>query len=104
MEEIESRSGEVYLLQELYKYFSSPVHLERDERISGVFGWAVLILIILAYDIYSIRSKKIETLTRSFWRLSDHKIKKIPVLATWLVLSFHLLGEKHVRRKLVNSR
>lgn len=99
MARTKSKNGEASPLQELYNYFSSPVNLEKDERISGLIGWAAIISFVVAYDIYSIRSRKIETLTRSFWRMSEHKVMKFPVLTTWILLSVHLMAEKGIRRK-----
>lgn len=102
MEEIGFKSGEAYHLQKLYKYYSSPINLEKDYKISGLIGWALLIALIVAYDAYAIKTKKIETLTRSFWRMSEGKITKFPVLIAWGILTAHLVLEKDIRRKIYN--
>lgn len=102
MEERKYKSGSAYPLQKLSNYYSSPIDLKKDERISGLVGWALLAATVVAYDAYAIKTKKAETLTRSFWRLSEGKISKTPVLGAWLIVTFHLMFEKKVRRK-VNS-
>ena len=72
--------------------------LQKDHRKSGSVAWGGLVLGVIAYDIYAIKSKKIETLTRSFWRLTEEKIPKIALTGVWLGLTFHLLIEKLVRK------
>ena len=100
MVERKCKSGSEYPLQKLSNYFSSPVELEKDSRTTGLIGWAILASYVVAYDIYAIKSRKAETLTRSFWRLSESKISKFPVLAAWVILTFHLMLEKDVRRRI----
>ena len=94
------KNGEAYPLQKLSNYFSSPVDLEKDSRVTGLIGWAALVAFVVGYDIFAIKSKKAETLTRSFWRLSDGKLSKFPVLAAWVIVTAHLMLEKDVRRKI----
>jgi hypothetical protein len=100
MVERKCKSGTEYHLQKLSNYFSSPVELEKDSRTTGLIGWAILASFVVAYDIYAIKSRKAETLTRSFWRLSENKISKFPVLAAWVIITFHLMLEKDVRRRI----
>lgn len=94
----------MYLLQKLSEYYRNPLNLKKDDRITGVFGWLFIALFVLAYDIYAMKYQKIETLTRFFWRSTEKNILKslIPIGA-WLVLSFHLLIEKPVRKTLVKG-
>lgn len=73
-------------------------------KTSGVFAWLSLALGILAYDIYAIKSSKIETLTRSFWRLSEKESIGIIFIGVWLGLTFHLLIEKSVRKKISKGK
>jgi hypothetical protein len=89
--------------QKLYKYYTQPIKLEKDERISGSYGWLVLFLGVLAYDTYAIKTKKIETLTRAFWRSTENPTKSIVPVGVWLLLTFHLLGEKKLRRKITEE-
>lgn len=100
MAEKKFKSGLEYRLQEFYNYFLNPIDLEKNDRISGAVGWAALVALIVAYDLYAIKSKKIETLTRSFWRLSESKATKLPVFLAWSTLTLHLMAEKNIRRKL----
>jgi hypothetical protein len=95
-----SKNGEAYPLHKLSNYFSSPVNLEKDSRTTGLIGWAALVAFVVGYDIFAIKSKKAETLTRSFWRLSEGKMSKFPVMAAWMIVTFHLMLEKDVRRKI----
>jgi hypothetical protein len=100
MVERKCKSGTECHLQKLSNYFSSPVNLEKDSRITGLIGWAALVAFVVGYDIFAIKSKKAETLTRSFWRLSEGKMSKFPVMAAWMIVTFHLMLEKDVRRKI----
>lgn len=103
MEEKKFKNGTEYHLQKLFNYYSSPINLQKDERVSGTFGWIALLSIIAAYDIYAIKTQKVETLTRSFWRLTDKPLKSIIPLTAWAALSVHLLAEKSIRRKKFGS-
>ncbi len=85
------------------KLFSNPVILEKDERTTGVIGWIGLVAIIVLYDYYAIKTKKVETLTRSFWRHTEHKIGQSIFIGAWLGLTFHLLFEKMIRIKVLNK-
>jgi hypothetical protein len=93
-----SRSGSEYLQQKLSKVFDSPFILEKHDKKSGALAWGGLALGILAYDIYAIKSKKIETLTRSFWRLTEKPLTGSIYTGVWLGLTFHLLIEKLLRK------
>ena len=66
-------------------------------------AWGVLLSSIIAYDIYAVRSQKIETLTRAFWRLTEEPIKKIIPITVWIGLTAHLLLEKDIRKKKFNN-
>lgn len=100
---IESRSTEAFLHQKLYKYYRSPISLDRD-RATGLFGWLFILLFVIAYDFYAIRTSKIETLTRFFWRSTETKlIKSILIIGVWIILSFHLLIEKPLRQFLTRG-
>jgi hypothetical protein len=100
----EFKSGQECLLQKLYNYLSQPISLERDERISGAVGWLLLFSFIVAYDAYAIKGKKIETLTRFFWRKTDNGINKTIPLLLWFALTAHLVLEKDIRRKAFSTK
>ena len=87
-----------FLQQKLSNVFSTPLVLERENKKSGTVAWGGLALGIIAYDIYAIKSKKIETLTRSFWRLTEKPISGSIFTGVWLGLTFHLLIEKPLRK------
>jgi len=90
-------SIEVFLLQGRFnKVFDAP-SLEKDSA-SGVFAWGIMLSAILAYEIYAIRSKKIETLTKFFWRVTEKSILGNIFTGVWLGLTFHLLIEKSLRK------
>lgn len=91
-------------LQKLSDYYRSPVVLEKDDRTSGAYAWLALVAIIAAYDYYAIKSKRIETLTRSFWRSTERPLKSIIPIASWTVLTAHLLLEKRVRRSITDKK
>lgn len=96
-------SIEAYPPQGLFsKLFMAP-SLEKDSA-SGVFAWASMLLAILAYEIYAIRSKKIETLTKFFWRITEKSILGSVFTGVWLGLTFHLLIEKSLRKQFNNQK
>jgi len=103
MVERKSKNGKALHLQKLCDYYSNPIILEKDHRKSGLAAWAILLGGIIAYDTYAIRSQKIETLTRAFWRLTEEPIKKIIPITMWVGLTAHLLFEKEVRKKKFNN-
>lgn len=92
------KNGTVYLHQKLSDIFSTPLILDKEDKKSGIPAWGGLVLGIIAYDIYAIKSKRIETLTRSFWRLTEKPFTGIALIGVWLGLTFHLLIEKLVRK------
>lgn len=101
--EIELKNSEGCLLQKLYDYYRNPIILERD-RGTGGFGWLFILLFVIAWDYYAIHTKKIETLTRFFWRTTESNyIKSIPLIGVWIILSFHLLIEKSLRKILTRG-
>lgn len=99
MEEKKFKNGSVYHLHRLSNYYSEPINLIKDERISGLYAWAGILLFVLAYDTYAIKTKKAETLTRSFWRMTEKPIKSVVPVFVWTTLTAHLLLEKSVRKK-----
>jgi len=92
------KSGMEFLRQKLSRVLGSPLVLDRESKKSGSIAWGGLALGIIAYDIYAIKSKKIETLTRSFWRLTEKPFTGAILTGAWLGLTFHLLIEKLVRK------
>lgn len=93
-----SKNGMASLQHKLSDAFSTPLILDKQDRKSGTIAWGGLALGIIAYDIYAIKSKKIETLTRSFWRLTEKPIEGSLLIGAWLGLTFHLLIEKQIRK------
>lgn len=93
-----SRNGTEYLQQKLSKVFESPFSLDKHDKKSGLIAWGGLAFGIIAYDVYAIKSKKIETLTRSFWRLTEKPLTGSIFTGVWLGLTFHLLIEKLLRK------
>lgn len=97
MVKIEYKNIEGFLLLVHFNHLKKPLVLEK-ETTSGFFAWIALALGIIAYDVYAIRSKKIETLTRAFWRLTEKQTHKLTLNGVWLILTFHLLIEKPLRK------
>jgi hypothetical protein len=97
-------NGTVFHQQKLYNYYKNPVELNKDERISGAYAWLALFAGVVAYDIFAIKTKKAETLTRAFWRSTERPVKNIIPIGLWLTLSFHLLAEKTVRKKIFGGK
>lgn len=97
------KSGTESLRLKLSDAITAPLVLEKQERKSGLTAWGTLALGIIAYDVYAIKSKKIETLTRSFWRLTEKPLIGIIPVGVWLGLTFHLLIEKLVRKSILNK-
>lgn len=92
------KNGMEFLQQKLSNAFSTPLILDKQDRKSGSIAWSGLALGIIVYDIYAIKSKKIETLTRSFWRLTEKPLTGSIFTGVWLGLTFHLLIEKLIRK------
>jgi len=86
--------------QKLSDTLSAPLVLEKNEAISGIIGWCGILSAIIVYDAYAIKSKKIETLTRFFWRMTEQPITGSIITGAWIGLSFHLLIEKLIRKAL----
>lgn len=99
-----SRNLTELLPLKLSKVFKTPLILEKDDKKSGTIAWGGLALGIIAYDIYAIKSKKIETLTRAFWRHTENKITGSIFTGVWLGLTFHLLIEKLIRKNFSEGR
>lgn len=99
MEETKYKNGRALHLQKLSSYYSSPINLDKDQRVSGTYAWLALALSVVAYDAYAIKTKKAETLTRAFWRLTEKPIKAVLPVTLWTALSAHLLLEKKVRKR-----
>lgn len=85
-----------YPLLGLFKKISTAPSLDKDRK-SGIVAWSLLLTAILAYEIYAIKSKKIETLTKTFWRLTEKQPTNSIFTGVWLGLTFHLLIEKSLR-------
>lgn len=67
-------------------------------KISGEYGWLGLTLIIVAYDAYAMKTKKIETLSAALWKSLAHP-KKMPAAACiWGILTWHLFLDAHARQ------
>lgn len=99
MEKTKYKNGEDSPLHKLYRYYSSPISLEKDERKSGAYAWAFIFGLVVAYDVYAIKSKKTETLTRAFWRGTEKPLQKVIPITAWTGLTVHLLLEKSIRIK-----
>lgn len=95
-----SKSTKGYHRQKLSDKLAAPLVLEKNESTSGVLGWCGILSLIIVYDVYAIKSKKIETLTRFFWRMTEQPITGNIITGAWLGLSFHLLIEKLIRKAL----
>jgi hypothetical protein len=87
-----------YPLRKLFDIIFRPVNLDKNEPFSGIFGWLVLGLYVIFFDIYAIKSRKIETLTKSFWRITEKIFPGSILIGVWVILSLHLLIEKQARR------
>lgn len=85
--------------KKITNYLSTPVHLEKDHRKSAFWVWMLIIAIVVVYDFFAIRSKKQESLTRTFWRLTDHPVKRVVILGLWFSATVHLTLEKPLRKR-----
>ena len=71
--------------------------MSREEKISGEYAWLIMALGITAYDLFAIKTKKIETMSTALWRSLHHPFK-LPVAAiAWAILSYHLFASKNAR-------
>lgn len=103
MEEKKFKSGTALRQQKLSNYYKTPINLEKDNRLSGAYAWIAVAALIASYDYYAIKTKNVETMTRAFWRATESPIKAVAPVATWLLLTTHLLAEKKIRRKILKT-
>ena len=75
-----------------------PVEIDKGSRRTGAIGWALLVLYIVCYDVYAIRTKHVETLTRAYWRGSASRRGSLLVHLLWGIATFHLVAEHRVRK------
>ena len=92
------KNGTEFLQLKLSEAVKAPLVLDKADKKSGSVAWGGLALGIIAYDMYAIKSKKIETLTRAFWRLTEKPLTASIFIGVWLGLTFHLLIEKLIRK------
>jgi len=100
----ECKNGEVLPLQKLYSYYSSPINLEKDKRVSGLYAWLTIATFVVSYDYFAIKTKKAETLTRFFWRKTEQPLHGTIPVVLWMSLTLHLLAEKRIRKKKFNKQ
>lgn len=86
------------MLKRFVGWYLGPIDLTRDSRASGAYGWVGLVLVIVAYDVFAIRTRRIETLSRYFWRSAEQSIAGPALRIVWVWLTFHLLFEAKVRK------
>lgn len=70
---------------------------------SGAFGWLAIFVIATAYDAYALKTKKIETLSRAFWRWNKHPLGAIVTSGLWAAISFHILIDNPIRNLVKES-
>jgi len=71
-----------------------------EEKISGEYAWGVLMLGVFAYDIYSIKTGKLETMSSAVYRALRHPLK-FPLLSLiWGIITFHLFANIDARESL----
>jgi hypothetical protein len=80
------------------------VDIDKGSRKTGAVGWVILALYIVVFDVYAIRTKKFETLTRAYWRGSSSVKGSFFVHGLWALATFHLVAEHRVRRALYKKR
>lgn len=64
---------------------------------SGAFGWLAIFALATVYDVYAIKTNKVETLSRAFWRWNKHSYGGLITAAIWASISFHLLIDNPLR-------
>ena len=80
---IRLKNTKVFLPQRLSNHLSEPLVLEK-EATSGLLAWLSLTLGIVAYDIVAMKSGRIETLTKTFWRFTENKLAASIITGVWL--------------------
>lgn len=68
------------------------------EKPSGAFGWFMIAAVATAYDLYAMKTKKVETLSSAYWRWSDHPVGGLLTSAVWAATSYHLIIDNPVRK------
>ena len=86
------------------KDYLGPINLEKGQRRTGVSGWVLVGVVVLAWDLWAIRTQKVETLTRRVWRLSKTSWGGFVLQSIWGILTVHLLVEARLRQALEGRR
>jgi hypothetical protein len=86
------------------KEYLGPIDLEKGQRKTGATGWLLLSVTVILWDLWAIRTQRVETLTRSFWRLSKTSWGGFALQAIWGILTAHLLVEARLRQALEGRR
>ncbi len=69
-----------------------------EEKIDGELAWGLLILSVLVYDLYSIKTGKLETMSSAVYRALRHPLK-FPLLSLiWALITFHLFANVDARQ------
>ena len=63
----------------------------------GDYAWVIMALGILAYDMFAMKSKKVETMSSAMWRSLSHPIKAPLAGVCWAILTHHLFANKRAR-------
>lgn len=101
MEDTKSLSTKASLQQKLSDYYKSPISFERSDGVfRGEFAWLLLVFGIIVYEVFAIKTKKAETLTKGFWRSTNNKVTGFVPVTAWMILTLHLILEKRIRQKI----
>ena len=61
------------------------------ERISGVWGWVIILIVVIIWDGISVISKgRVQTMSEAYFEALQSPHRKWPTILFWLYLSAHL--------------
>lgn len=64
---------------------------KEEGKPSGAFGWLLIFAVATTYDIYALKTRKVETLSNAYWRWSRHPVGGLVTAGAFAAIAFHLI-------------
>lgn len=56
----------------------------------ALLGWVAVMAVVVGYDAWALATGN-QTLSRAFWRTSEHPVGRLVLMGTWGSLTWHLM-------------